>query len=114
MFKIKNIEKKALTIINKTPFKIKANEFKPQSIEILSEYLNIQPDSSNLIYIKIKLQKLKLFNDFLIKGKADIILDKPYSFYFLGKSVAGYKEATVFAGEEYKKRLKKLLKKIFN
>ena len=50
-----------------------------------------------------------LFNNFFIKGKALILLDKPYTIKFLGKSISGYKEALAFAKTAYKRRIFKKL-----
>jgi len=111
--KLKNIETKAMNIILNTPFKIKTNMFKNQTIEAFSKYIVISENSANVIKIKIDIQKYYLFENFIIKGKALIYIDRPYTVTFLGQSVSSYKEAEAFAKEEYKLRLLKLLHKIF-
>ncbi|WP_456480662.1 LPP20 family lipoprotein [Nautilia sp.] len=111
---IQNLQKKAETIITNTKFSLKANMFKDATIEVLSKYLTITPSSENIISVKVALKKLTLFNSYIVNGKARILIDKPYTVVFLGKSVSGYKEALVFAKEEYKRRLKNLTEKIFS
>ncbi|ACM92652.1 putative lipoprotein [Nautilia profundicola AmH] len=111
--KIENLKKIALNIIKTTEFNIVTNRYKNQSIEIFSKYLIISKKAKNLIKINISIQKYHLFNDYIIKGKTTIILDKFYSLTFLGKSITSYKEAEAFAKEEYKLRLLKLLKTLF-
>ena len=110
---IQKIENKARKIILNTKFKISANIYKTPSAEVLSKYLNIDKHSKNEIKIIISVKKLKLFNYYLIKGKATVFLNAPYTITFLGKSASSFKEAEFFAKEEYKKRLLDLLKQIF-
>jgi L-rhamnose mutarotase len=114
IIKIEKLENKAKEIIINTKFSIKANRFKDATIEVLSRYLTITPNSDNIISLNVTTKKLILFNSYIIKGKASIFIDKPYTITFLGKSVSSYKEALNFAKTEYKERLKKLAENIFN
>ena len=114
IIKIEKLENKAKEIIINTKFSIKANRFKDATIEVLSRYLTITPNSANIISLNVTTKKLILFNNYIIKGKASIFIDKPYTITFLGKSVSSYKEALNFAKTEYKERLKKLAENIFN
>jgi len=111
--KIQILKKEALNIIKTTQFKIETNKFKTENLEVLSKYFTISPKAENIIKINIQTEKLKLFNNFFIKGKAIILLDKPYTVKFLGKSISGYKEALAFAKTAYKRRICNLLKNIF-
>ncbi len=110
---IQNLEKKALSIIKSTGFKIVSDKFKTPAIQAFSKYLIISDNAKNIIKIKIKIQKHLLFESYIITAKATITLDKPYTLSFLSKSVSSYKEAENFAKEEYRLRLLKLLKNIF-
>ena len=114
VIKTEKMENKAKTIITNTKFSVKANQFQEESIEVLSRYLTISQNSDSIISINVTTKKLILFNNYLIKGKTSIFINKPYTIMFLGKSVSSYKEAFNFAKSEYKKRLKKLARNIFN
>jgi len=114
VIKIEKLENKAKTIITNTKFSVKANRFQEESIEILSRYLTISQNSDNIISVNVTTKKLILFNSYIVKGKASVFIDKPYTVAFLGKSVSSFKEAFNFAKSEYKKRLKKLARNIFN
>ena len=112
--KIEKLENKAKEIIINTKFSIKADRFKNVTVEVLSGYLTITPNADNIISVNVITKKLILFNSYIIKGKASVFIDKPYTVTFLGKSVSSYKEALNFAKTEYKKRLQKLAENIFN
>lgn len=112
--KINSIYKNCINIINNTKFQVVANKYKKASAEIISKFLTLSKHSKNKIIINIKTQKLILFDYYLIKGNASIIIYKPYTLTFLGKSVSSYKEAETFVIKEYKKRLELLFQKITN
>jgi len=114
VIKIEKLENKAKTIITNTKFSVKANRFKNATIEVLSRYLTITPNSNNIISVNVTTKKFILFNNYIIKGEASVFIDKPYTVTFLGKSVSNFKEAFNSAKSEYKKRLKKLARNIFN
>jgi len=114
ILKIEKMQSLAQSVITNTIFSLKANRFKDITIEVLSRYILIAPNSENVISLHVSTKKLMLFNSYIIKGKAEIFIDKPYTLTFLGKSISSYKDALSFAKNEYKNRLKNLCNKIFN
>jgi len=111
--KIERLEKKALQTIANTHFSVNADKYACETEEVLGKYLSIKPRSKNVIDVRTETKTYRLFNDYIVKGKTTVLLDRPYTLTFLGKSVTSYKEAETFAKKEYKKRLSSLLKKVF-
>ena len=110
----KNIYNTALKLKN-TPFKIKADNFKNESLHLLSECFNITNRAKNLITIHTSYKKLKLFDYYLIKGNSRIKLcNRIIEFNFLGKSYSNYNNALENAKTNFIKNGKKALRKYFN
>ena len=110
----KNIYNTALKLKN-TPFKIKTDNFKNESLSLLSEFFNITNRAKNLITINTSYKKLKLFDYYLIKGNSRIKLcNRIIEFNFLGKSYSNYNNALENAKINFIKNGKKALRKYFN
>jgi hypothetical protein len=101
--------------LKSTPFKIKANYFKNENLNLLSEFFNITNSAENLITINTSYKKLKLFDYYLIKGNSQIKLcNQIIEFNFLGKSYSNYNNALENAKINFIKNEKKALRKYFN